>query len=168
MSAPPALRAGSAIRRVAGWALAAVGPMAGLGYLLHLPALVALGTLSAASPLPIVFGAVSGHEYWATRYELDVEMRDGRREHREVARGHFGRLGGPHRARMLLALPLVLAPVLPDDAWMRPVAAGLCHGGRLARVLDLDGAVRHMEVTAIHRDGATRGERHYGVWCPDR
>ena len=154
-----------ALRDAAAWVVAAIGPLAALGWLLQLPPLVAIGRLSAASPLPIVFGAVSGHEYWATRYELDVEMRDGRHERREIARGQFARLGGPHHARMLLALPIVLAPVLSDDAWMPPVAHGLCRDGWLAHVLDLDGAVRRMDVVATHRAGAARGERHYTVWC---
>jgi hypothetical protein len=154
-----------ALRNAAAWLVAAIGPLAALGYLLQVPPLVAIGTLSAASPLPIVFGAVSGHEYWAMRYVVDVEMRDGRHERREIARGQFARLGGPHHARMLLAMPIVLAPVLSDDAWMPPVAYGLCHDGRLARALDVDGAVRRMDVVATHRAGAARGERHYTVWC---
>lgn len=164
MAAPHASD-GGAVRGVAGWVVAAIGPLAALGYLLRLPALVALGGLTAASPLPIVFGAVEGHEYWATRYVVDVELRDGRRARRELGPGHFDHLGGPHRARMLLALPLVLAPVLPDDAWTLPTAHGLCRGGRLAHALDVHGDVRRMDVVAVHRAGAARGERHYTLWC---
>jgi hypothetical protein len=153
------------VRRAAALVVAALGPLAAIGYLCGSPLLVEIGRLSAASPLPIVFGAVAGHEYWAARYVLEVETRDGTRVEREVARGEFTRLGGPHRARMLWALPLVLAPALPDDAWTPPLAYGFCRQGRLARVLGITGDVRRVAVTATHRGDATRAERDYELWC---
>lgn len=141
-----------ALRTLGSLALAAIGVAQGVGHFAGWPLLEQIGRLSAASPLPEVFGTVNGHEYWAAAYALDF-VHAGARQRVEIGPGFFAGVAGPHRLHMFLTLPLLAVPISPSGTWKRVLEYDLCPGGPLARAAGLPRDLDALQLEIWMRDG---------------
>jgi hypothetical protein len=151
-------------RDAASLLVVAVGLVSSGGWLLGSPALVLLGRATGASPLPVVFSAIRGHEYWSATSSVSIEGQDGVVETLGFGRREFARLPGPHALDMLLVLPVALAPVIPQRMWLPALRYDFCAGGPLARAAGIETAPDRLVVTLTPRPGRGR-RRHFLVTC---
>jgi hypothetical protein len=140
-------------RQVAYGALALLGLSQAMGQLSGSATLQALGTLSAASPLPLVFNSVQGYEFWAQQHQLDLKLTDGELRKVEIDSRTMASLPGPHRMHMLLALPFIVGPLGPQALWQRLLEYELCREGPLARAAGVTAPVAVGSAESL-RDGA--------------
>jgi hypothetical protein len=140
-----------------------VGVSQPLGHALGWPGLRNLGMVSGASPLPLVFNAVNGYEYWAATYKLDLQLAQGEWRSLAVDSATFAGLPGPHRFHMVLTFPFMAGPILPERFWTGLLQYGLCHSGPLAAARAVPAEVRAgtIEIATANRP-AWRG----GFVCP--
>jgi apolipoprotein N-acyltransferase len=140
-------------RRVACLALIMLGVSQAVGSATGWSALRHIGLLSGAAPLPLVFGAVNGYEYWAGEHALDVRLAGGERTRASLNRASFSALPGPHRMHMWLAMPFMVAPIAPPAVWKGMLEHALCREGPLARAAALGGNVESATLSIRGADG---------------
>jgi hypothetical protein len=151
------------LRRSACVGVVLVGMSQPLGYVLGWSGLRSLGVVSGASPLPLVFNALNGYEYWAAQHKLELQLRDGAWSDLALDSHIFAELPGSHRLHMLLTFPFMAAPIVPQPLWEEMLERALCDSGPLARAAALPSEVRagRIEIAAPGRS-IWRG----GFGCP--
>ncbi|MEM9696448.1 MAG: hypothetical protein AAGA56_28145 [Myxococcota bacterium] len=127
--------------------LLAVGLLQPFGYVLRAPTLRLVGYLSAASPLPLVFNQIQGHEYWSSRYELELFRHGEAPERIVLGPAHFAGVGGPHLHKTVYPYALALVPVPSHEStWSSILRRGLCAGPLLPVVSSRAGRVASLRV----------------------
>ena len=114
-----------------------IGLLQIFGYVSGNRRLSALGVLSGASPLPLVFNAVNGVEYWAAEYEIEAQTQSGRTFKRTMTPELFAKMPGPHVVHMAYGIPFAIAPISPDPFWKIPLRYSFCRGGYMARTFEI-------------------------------
>lgn len=125
-------------QRVGFAALCLLGALSPAGHLLGSRALVGLGFITAASPLPLVFSSFRGVEGFAGRFAVEVRGPDGVAEV-ELNPALYRQLRGPYNLRNAYGAAIAGAPMLDapgERAMVESVLRyALCPGGPLIAVL---------------------------------
>ncbi|HEX5036747.1 MAG TPA: hypothetical protein VFX30_06280 [bacterium] len=119
------------MKRILRLIVVGVGLMQLSGFLAGSFLMKAAGSMSGASPLPLVFDRVGDVEYWAADYRVALSLAGGERLERTLTAEDYARLPGPHVRHMAYAIPLSLSMVLPKRLWEPQLRYGFC--GPLAR-----------------------------------
>ena len=106
------------------------------GYFLGQPALAAVGALTSASPLPVVFNDLSGCEPYALDGELLLHGTDGAQRY-ALTREWFAGLRGPFVRRHAYLRLISEAPRTRRALWEPALRFAFC-GGPLAREAGID------------------------------
>jgi hypothetical protein len=149
--------------RMTGAFLGFLACAASAGYILDVPVVTAFATASAASPLPVVFDAVDGVDYWAERPMFVLTLADGRRDAAQVGRSDFARIAGPHRWQLALALPISAPRLVPRRLVEETLRVGFCASGPLARALGIGATVE--AVTLFAENGRGQDVSRTSVRC---
>lgn len=119
-------------------ALCVLGAISPVGHLLGSRALVGLGFITAASPLPLVFSSYRGVEGFAGRFEVEVRGPAGTSTV-ELTPALYRQLRGPYNLRNAYGAAIAGAPMLTAPAERAMVDSvlryALCPGGPLIAVL---------------------------------
>jgi hypothetical protein len=127
-------------------ALTAVGLLQMAGTLVGSRFLLALGSLSGASPLPRVFSHQQGIETFARRARIEVRTRDGATHAIAVDRG-FGRAVAGPTVRGAEYAHAALYAGLPGSARReRVLERAFCAPGEVARELGVEAPVASLRV----------------------
>ncbi len=136
-------------------ALTLVGIGQALGRALGWPYLEVGSLLTAASPFPLVFGSIRGHEYWASEHQLDLRLGDGTEITRRITHETFGSLPGPHREHVFLAVPFMAPPASPAGIWRGILTWGLCDSGPISIAEGLPAPVHSAVLRSVDRTGSS-------------
>ena len=114
------------------------------GDLLHIPAIKALASATAASPAPKVFSAVRGLETYSTRFFVEWTDKSGRQSV-EITPERAKGMRGPYNRRNVYGAVLAYGPIMQSDASLRPMfdsvsRYGLCGDAPLMRELAINTA----------------------------
>lgn len=130
----------------------AVGLLQPVGWLTGWRGLRGVGAVSQASPLPLVFTGVRGHETFAAEFTLAWDGPRGPERVTLDARRAAG-LRGPYNRRNVYGAALSYGPVLPPALWEPVLAHGLGPDGPLRAELGIPADARDVRaiVTATAR-----------------
>lgn len=144
------------IRRANGFALAllALGLLQLIGWLAGSRTLRGVGAASMASPLPLVFTSVRGHETFAAEFEIEWDGPLGT-ERIALDAERAARLRGPYNRRNVFGAALSYGPVLPRELWEPVLRHGLGPGGPLREELSIPADARDVRARVRSR---TRGK----------
>ena len=120
------------------------------------------GTLTGASPVPLVFDSLPGYEAWACRYEIALTYPDGTRQQFELSPDVLARMPRPHWPHLVhavYALPFALSPVMDRALWEPPLRAALCRDGPFLRALGARGPARTLVIQIT-----TKAAEHVRSW----
>lgn len=124
-------------------ALLALGLLQMTSDLLHLQALKAFSSATAASPAPKVFSSVRGLETYSTRFLVEWTDIRGRFHSVEITPERASGLRGPYNRRNVYGAVLAYGPVMQSDPRLRPMfdsiaQHALCGDAPLLRELGID------------------------------
>lgn len=124
-----------------------------VGDLLHLPALKAIGLISALAPCPKVFCDTKGMEAFASEFFLRFET-NGVTTRLKLTPELYSKLEGPYNRRNVYGAALSFAPRLPEPLWRAVFNYALAPQGPMRVELGLPPNATNMTVLIHTR---TRG-----------
>jgi hypothetical protein len=136
-------------RELAALALLALGLVQMAGDVLGVPALVAFGAATVASPRPKVFSDVDGLETFASRFTLSYLDADGVEVRRALTPELYAAVRGPYNRRNVYGAALAYAPRLPDPLWRQVFCHGLAPDGALRDELGVPDDARRVRVGIV-------------------
>jgi hypothetical protein len=142
-----------------------LGSIQTLGVVVGSSRAAAIGWMSAASPLPLVFNRVMDQEYWAADYSIEAKTRTGKVVSMKLGDGDYERLAGPHTVHMAYVLPLALAPLSSDSIWRSPLRYGFCDSRYYPEAFGIGEPVAEASVIMEPKTGADRTVRTAEIRC---
>lgn len=133
-----------------------IGLLQVFGFVIRNPHIEIMGRLTAASPMPIVFGQIDGLEYWASSYKLELIFKDGTSMTKSITPIDFAHMRGNHWVHMAYVIPLACAPISSDEFGTSTFRYGLCKGGPLAQDWEIPAELKEGYITITNN---TVGEK---------
>ena len=113
----------------------AIGVSGAVGYFFNLPKLIALSQGSAVVPIPLVFDAPQGYQFWQNNYHASITFEGKRVIEIPIDRDLLDRF--PKNVVVLnsLAIALAVSPILENNQWQNIARYSFCSPGTLIKIL---------------------------------
>jgi len=141
-----------------------IGFISIFGFFIRSERIQALGFISTASPLPLVFAEFRGVEGFANEFEIEI---DGTKT--VITPAIYGMLTGPYNRRNVYGAAIAGAPMLTNANEKRMVSSileyGLCGNGPLIQEFGLNPSVDYIKIHVRSKSSPSSGKWTIYVNC---
>lgn len=142
--------------------LAMVASLQTIGYLSGVNALMGLGFVTNASPLPLVFSHFRGTEPFSALYTIHWETLTGERSSARITPEAYKQLEGPYNLRNVYGAAFAAGPSFQEDPveqnlWITMMRRAFCQPAMLNESLGIPQDLRSIEV---HVEGRATGMKN--------
>lgn len=119
-------------------ALVSLGFLQMLGFLTQQKAIRGIGTVTVASPLPLVFSSVKGYETFSPNFFFEYLDSKGTWQKVKITPEIYSQLKAPYQYRNVLGAAISYGPILPESLWQPILHHAFVDPGNALSILDLD------------------------------
>jgi hypothetical protein len=132
-------------------ALVGLGFLQMLGFVTKQKAIRGIGTVSVASPLPLVFTSVNGYETFSPDFYFEYLDPAGTWQEVKITPEIYSQLQAPYQYRNVLGAAISYGPVLPESLWQPILHYAFVDPGAALSILDLETVPEKRRILLKHK-----------------